>query len=221
MKREEMAEFIKTQTVLEKPSFVPEITLQLATEVTPIWKLTEERLKGGDLPPPFWAFAWPGGQGLARYILDNPDVVKGKCVLDFAAGCGIAAIAAAKAGAKLSLADDIDLLAQEAVLINAAHNGVKVEIYRVMSMDKPFTGADLIILGDVCYQQAMSTAIMRWLTLCLEIGVRILIADPGRAYVPKDGMKELARYTVPTTLELEDQKTREVVVWELEGFGGC
>ena len=214
MKREEMAAFIKSQTVLEKPSFVPEITLQLATQITPLWQLTEERLRGGYLPPPFWAFAWPGGQGLARYILDNPYVVKGKRVLDFAAGCGIAAIAAAKAGADISMADDIDLLAQAAVLINAEHNGVKIEIHRVLDMDKPFTGADIIILGDVCYQQAMSTTIMRWLTLCLGKGVRILIADPGRAYVPKDGMKGLARYTVPTMLELEDQKTREVVVWE-------
>ena len=195
---------------------MPEIKLQLATEITPLWHLTEDRLKGGDLPPPYWAFAWPGGQGLARYILDNPDEVRGKRVMDFAAGCGIAAIAAAKAGAKRAMADDIDLLSQTAIEMNAAHNGVEVELHRVMDMEKPFTGADLIILGDVCYQQAMSASIMRWLLLCLEKGVRILIADPGRAYVPQEGIKELARYEVPTSLELEDREKRMVVVWEMQ-----
>ena len=211
-----MAEFIRAQTVTAAASLVPEITLQLATEITPLWQLTEERLKGGDLPPPFWAFAWPGGQGLARYILDNPSEVKGKRVLDFAAGCGIAAIAAAKAGAKRAMADDIDLLAQTAIELNAAHNGVEVEIRRVTNMEKPFTGADVIMVGDVCYQQAMSVAIMRWLRLCLATGVRILIADPGRAYVPQEGIIELARYECPTSLELEDRKGRTVVVWELQ-----
>jgi predicted nicotinamide N-methyase len=215
MKPEDMAEFVMTQTVLEKLAFVPEIALQLATEITPLWKLSEDRLRNGYLPPPFWAFAWPGGQGLARYILDNPDVVKGKRVLDFAAGGGVAAIAAAKVGAKHSMADDIDLLAQTAIYINAEHNGVEVEVHRINSMDKPFTKADLIMVGDVCYQQAMSTTIMRWLHLCLEKGVRVLMADPGRAYVPKDGLKELARYEIPTSLELEDRTSREVVVWEL------
>jgi predicted nicotinamide N-methyase len=211
----EMAEFIRAHTVPVTTALVPEITLQLATEITPLWQLTEERLKGGDLPPPFWAFAWPGGQGLARYILDHPAEVADKRVLDFAAGCGIAAIAAAKAGAKCAMADDIDTLAQAAIPINAAHNSVNVDIHRVMDMEKPPTSADLIIVGDVCYQQAMSATVMRWLYRCLEKGVRVLIADPGRAYVPKEGMKELARYEVPTSRDLEDRESRTVIVWEL------
>ncbi|MGE3623103.1 MAG: methyltransferase [Bdellovibrionales bacterium] len=211
----EMAEFIRAQTVPASASLVPEITLQLATEVTPLWHLTEERLRENNLPPPYWAFAWPGGQGLARYILDHPETVRGRRVLDFAAGCGIAAIAAARAGAARAMADDIDLLAQTVVPINAAHNGVRVDIERITAMDKPFTGADIILLGDVCYQQAMSIIIMRWLRLCLGAGVRVIIADPGRAYVPTEGMKELARYDVPTSRDLEDRDSRTVIVWEL------
>jgi predicted nicotinamide N-methyase len=212
----DMAEFIRTHTALEKPSIVPEIPMYLATEFTPLWKLTEERLRENDLPPPYWAIAWPGGQGLARYILDNPELVKGKRVLDFAAGGGLAAIAAAKAGAKLAMADDIDRLAVAAIGMNAAHNEAKVEIHRIMDMEKAFTGADLILAGDVCYQQAMSVAILRWLHLCREKGVRILIADPGRAYVPKEGIKELARYDVPTSRDIEDREMRTVIVGELQ-----
>jgi predicted nicotinamide N-methyase len=215
-----MAEFIRTQTVLATASIVPEIELYLATEITPLWHLTEDRLKGGDLPPPYWAFAWPGGQGMARYILDHPEEVKGKRVLDFAAGCGIAAIAATKAGAAQVMADDIDLLAQTAVLMNAERNSAAVDIHRMLDMEKPFAGADLIMLGDVCYQQAMSIVILRWLNLCLDKGVRILIADPGRAYMPQQGLKELGRYEVPTSRELEDQESRIVTVWEMRKTDG-
>jgi predicted nicotinamide N-methyase len=171
----EMADFVRSQTIPEKPTLVPEITLQLATEITPLWQLTEERLKGGDLPPPFWAFAWPGGQGLARYILDHPNEFKNKRIMDFAAGSGIAAIAAAKIGAQQIMADDIDQLAQTAILVNAQLNNVEIELHRVKTMERPFSAADIIIVGDVCYQQAMATIILRWLHLCREEGVRILM----------------------------------------------
>ena len=211
----EMADFIKSQTVLAKPTIVPEIELYLATEITPLWQITEERLKGGNLPPPYWAFAWPGGQGLARYALDHPGEIKGKRVLDFGAGCGIAAIAAAKAGAKAALADDIDMLAQAATLLNAAHNNAVVKIHRVLDMEKAPANIDLIFAGDVCYQQAMSAIVLRWLYLCIAAGVRVLIADPGRAYMPKEGLKELIRYDVPTSRELEDRDNRTVVLSEL------
>jgi predicted nicotinamide N-methyase len=216
MKKEEMAEFIRSQTVLAKAPIVPEIELYLATEITPIWQITEERLKGGDLPPPYWAFAWPGGQGLARYVLDHPEAIKGERALDFGAGGGIAAIAAAKAGAKISLADDIDLLAQTAILLNAGHNGAKVDIHRVADMERAIKNVDLILAGDVCYNLAMSTVVLRWLHLCVAAGVRVLIADPGRAYVPKEDVIEVARYEVPTSRELEDRDSRTVIVWELQ-----
>lgn len=214
------AEFIKSQTVLAKPSIVPELELYLATEITPLWQITEERLKGGDLPPPYWAFAWPGGQGLARYALDHADEFKGKRVLDFGAGCGIAAIAAVKTGAKTSLADDIDMLAQTAIELNAAHNNAKVEIHRVKDMERAIKNIDLILAGDVCYQQAMSAVVLRWLHLCVARGVRVLIADPGRAYMPKEDVREIARYDVPTSRELEDRDNRTVILWELEKAGG-
>ena len=198
---------------------MPEIKLHLATEVTPLWQMTEQQFGETNLPPPFWAFAWPGGQGLARYALDHPEIVRGKRVLDFAAGCGIAAIAAHKAGAAQVMASDIDPLAEAALQMNAALNGVTVENIGVIKMDRPFKGADIIFAGDVCYQQAMSVAVTRWLRLCAEAGMQVFIADPGRAWVPQEGLVERARYVVPTSLELEDCESRNVTVWELVPVG--
>ena len=211
--------FIRTQTQVLPPSLVPEILLHLATEVTPLWQMTEARLKEGDLPPPFWAFAWPGGQGMSRYILDNPELVRGKRVVDFAAGCGIAAIAAMKAGAKSVLAVDIDRLALEAIKLNAENNQVVVAVSEGIDLTKPYTKADVIFAGDICYQQAMSTTLTRWLRLCVERGTLVLIADPGRAYVPREGMVKVASHDVPTSLDLEDQEMRTVTVWRLENVG--
>jgi predicted nicotinamide N-methyase len=212
---DEAAAFIRAQTAIGTAALVPEIRLHLAAEVTPLWQLTEERLKGGDLPPPYWAFAWPGGQGLARYALDRPEEIRGKRVLDFAAGCGIAAIAARKAGAEKALAAEIDPFAEAAIALNAGLNGVEIDLV-MPDMDKPFAGADIIFAGDVCYQQAMSAQTLRWLYLCVAAGARVLLADPGRAYVPEKGLRELARYEVPTSRDLEDRDSRTVVIWDLE-----
>ena len=211
-------EFIRTQTQILPPSIVPEIPIYMATEVTPLWQLTEDRLRKADLPPPFWAFAWPGGQGMSRYILDNPALVKGKRVIDFAAGSGIAAIAAMKAGASEVLAIDIDPLALHAINLNAAHNQVEVKISEGIDIYEPPAKTDLILAGDICYQQSMSTALVRWLHLCHASGIKVLISDPGRAYVPKEGLTKLATYTVPTSRDLEDQDSREVTVWEMESL---
>lgn len=210
------AAFVGAQTVMQATPFVPEIKLHLASEVTPLWQMTEQQFGETNLPPPFWAFAWPGGQGLARYVLDHPEIARGKRVLDFACGCGIAAIAAGKAGAARVMACDIDPLAQAALRLNAALNGVTVEdVGIVVKLEKPFKGADVILAGDVCYQQAMSAAVTRWLRLCAEAGTQVLLADPGRAWVPQEGLKERARYDVPTLLELEDTESRKVTVWEM------
>ena len=208
-------EFIRGNTVISTPSLVPEITLHLATEVTPLWQMTEERLQENGLPPPYWAFAWPGGQGMARYILENPEVMRGKRVLDFAAGGGVASIAAKKAGAAKVMAAEIDPLALAAIQMNASLNHVVVENVRDVDMAKPFPDIDVIMAGDVCYQQAMATRMMRWLTLCHEHGARVFLADPGRAYVPKEGLVECGRYVVPTSRDLEDQDTRNVTIWEM------
>ena len=207
--------FIQQQTIVSASSLIPEIVLHLATEVTPLWQMTEERLREAGLPPPYWAFAWPGGQGLSRYILDHPETVKGKRVLDFAAGCGIAALAAMKAGAKSAIAIDIDPLALAATRLNAALNALEVDVAEGIDMEKPSKNIDLIIAGDVCYQQAMSAKLMRWLWLCVGKGTRVLLADPGRAYVPSTGLQECARYEVPTSRDLEDRDSRTVIVSEL------
>jgi predicted nicotinamide N-methyase len=217
----EIADFIHAQTVPQPASAVPEVRLYLASEVTPLWHLTEERLKNGGaggeelLPPPYWAFAWPGGQGLARYALDHPETVRGKRVLDFASGCGIGAIAAMKAGAQKAFVADIDLYAQVAAQLNAEMNGVVVE-NALPDLDKPYRQADIILAGDVCYQQAMSARILRWLYLCVGAGIKVLLGDPGRAYVPHTGLIELARYDVPVSRDLEDRDVRTAIVWDLQ-----
>ena len=209
-------EFIRTQTVPTAPSLIPEITMHLATEITPLWQMTEDQLQAGHLPPPFWAFAWPGGQGIARYILDNPELVRGKRVMDFAAGGGIAAIAAMKADAASVLAVDVDPLALHAIQLNCALNHVAVTIAHGVDMNTVPKNIDLMIVGDVCYNQAMATQIMRWLYLCIAAGIRVIMADPGRAYVPESGLTELATYIVPTTYEVESEHSRTVKVWDLE-----
>jgi predicted nicotinamide N-methyase len=208
--------FIRAQTQILSPSILPEIKLHLAAEVTPLWQLSEERLRASDLPPPYWAFAWPGGQGAARYILDNPDLVKGRRVVDFAAGSGLGAIAAMKAGAKSALAVDIDALAIEAIKLNAEINQVSVQTSEGLNLDSPFAKADVVIAGDVCYQQAMGAKVTRWLRLCAESGTLVLLSDPGRAYVPQENMVKLASYNVPTSRDIEDRDMRTVTVWRME-----
>ncbi len=207
-------EFVAAQTVVSRAPLVPEIALHLASEITPIWQATEAWLAEQNIEPPFWAFAWPGGQALARAVLDQPALVAGKRVLDFAAGCGIAAIAAAQAGAVLVEAAEIDPLALAAVRLNAALNGVAVA-----TPPGDVVGAacrwDVIFAGDVCYEAPMTAHILPWLRGLVAAGAEVLIADPGRAYLPKAGLDPVTRYSVPTTRELEDRETRDVTIHRL------
>ena len=207
-------EFVAAQTVIARAPLVPEIALHLATEITPIWQATEAWLAEQNIEPPFWAFAWPGGQALARAVLDDPKLVAGKRVLDFAAGCGIAAIAAAQAGAALVEAAEIDPLALAAVRLNAALNGVVVATPPGDMVGAPCRW-DVIFAGDVCYEAPMTAHILPWLRSLAAAGAEVLIADPGRAYLPKAGLAPIARYNVPTTRELEDRETREVTIHRL------
>ena len=207
-------EFVASQTVIARAPLVPEIALHLATEITPIWQATEAWLAEQNIEPPFWAFAWPGGQALARAVLDQPSLVAGKRVLDFAAGCGIAAIAAAQAGAVLVEAAEIDPLALAAVRLNAALNGVAVATPPGDVVGAPCRW-DVIFAGDVCYEAPMTTHILPWLRGLVAAGAEVLIADPGRAYLPKAGLAPIARYSVPTTRELEDRESREVTIHRL------
>jgi len=210
------AGFIAAHTALARPALVPEIELHLATEITPIWQATEEWLAERDIEPPFWAFAWPGSQALARLILDGAIPVAGRRVLDFAAGGGLAAIAAARAGAARVEAAEIDPLAIAATRLNAAHNGVAVEATAADVVGQPRRW-DTVLAGDVCYEAPMTGHIMPWLRGLAAQGAEVLLADPGRAYLPKAGLLPVARFSVPTTRELEDRESREVTVYRVEG----
>ena len=204
--------FIRANTELTRPPLVPEIQLHLASEIVPIWRKTEEELAAEGVPPPFWAFAWAGGQALARYVLDNPEVVRGRRVLDFASGSGISAIAAVKAGGRSVLATEIDCFAIAAIALNARVNDVSVEssIEDVVGRDD---GWETVIAGDVCYERAMSGRVFGWLKALAARGATVLVGDPGRNYLPTSNMSELQAYDVQTTRELEDREVRRTKVW--------
>jgi predicted nicotinamide N-methyase len=209
--------FILENTRLQSPPHTPELSLHLADEITPIWKMTEEALAEIGLPPPFWAFAWAGGQAIARYILDKPDVVAGKRVIDFASGSGIVGIAAMKAGAAHVLAADIDSFCQAALSLNAPANGVAIDFTDIDLLDAPAPAADVILAGDICYEKPMAEKVMAWLAAARDTGATVLIGDPGRSYFPRDGLVKLAEYQVPTTRELEDMEVKKTAVWTLPG----
>ncbi|WP_157619030.1 class I SAM-dependent methyltransferase [Skermanella stibiiresistens] len=209
--------FIQANTELSTAPLLPEVALHLATQVTPLWEATEVDLAARDLPPPYWAFAWPGGRAVARHVLDNPGLVAGRRVLDFAAGGGVAGIAAAKAGAALVIAAEIDDFAVASIGLNAAANGVAIEVSRRDIVGDPMPGIQVVLAGDVCYEKPMADRIIPWLRGLARDGVLVLLGDPGRAYVPKTGLEPLARYLVPTSLDLEDKEIRETTVWRLLG----
>ena len=207
--------FILDNTRLQPPPHAPELLLHLADEVTPIWRMTEEELGELGLPPPFWAFAWAGGQALARYLLDHAWEVKGKRVLDFATGSGLVAIAAMKAGAGCALANDIDPFCAAAVELNARANGVEAGFAGEDLLERDPPQVDVITAGDICYERPMAERVMAWLGRARAEGTQVLIGDPGRSYFPKRGLVRLADYQVTTTRELEDSEVKRSGVWTL------
>lgn len=207
--------FILANTRLQAVPHAPEISLWLADEITPIWRLTEEELGELGLPPPFWAFAWAGGQAVARWLLDNPQEVAGKRVLDFATGSGLVGIAAMKAGAVSALGADIDPFCAAAVALNAQANGVALSFTDRNLLDAPPPPVDVICAGDVCYEAPMTERVLDWLGQARADGTRVLIGDPGRTYFPKTGLDFLAEYRVKTTRELEDQEIKRSSVWSM------
>lgn len=209
------AVFIRRNTQITSPPLVPELRLHLATDITPIWQATEETLARSGLPPPFWAFAWAGGQALARYLLDHPHEVAGRFVLDFGAGSGLVAIAAAKAGAARVLAADVDHFAAAAIAANAALNQVKVEATTADLIGAADPRWEVVTAADVCYERPMAGRITAWLRTLAQSGCLVLLGDPGRAYLPTTCLQERARYVVPTSRELEGCESREGVVWEV------
>ena len=206
------AAFIQANTLRASTPFVPEISLFLATEITPIWQATEVWLDAHNLPPPYWAFAWPGSQALARHVLDHPSLVAGKRVLDFAAGSGQAAIACAMAGAAHVEACEIDPFALAAIALNAVANTVTVHCVGDVLGGR--CRWDLILCGDVCYEATMAATILPWLR-DMALDATVWLADPGRAYVPRAGLAEMTSMDVPTITELEDRTTRHVVLSRL------
>ena len=210
------AAFIATNTEIVLPPLVPEINLRLATEITPIWQATETELQEIGIPPPFWAFCWPGGQALARYVLDNPDIVRGKRVLEFAAGGAVSGIAAAMADAAQVIANDIDAMAVAAAQTNAALNGVTLipSTENYLMRDTP-SGCDVILAGDIFYEQSPAVEIEAFLRREAAAGALVLIGDPGRKYLPIKDLQEVIRYEVPTSLELEDREMRDGIVWRV------
>lgn len=200
-------QFVRDHTVIKPPSLVPELQVHLATELTPLWTATEAFLRERDIAPPYWAFPWPGSQALARWVLDHPERVRGRRVLDFAAGGGLAAIAAASVGAT-AIGVEIDPVAGDAMRVNAALNGVEIEVWIRDVCEEPAPAVDLVMAGDVCYSRPMVARILPWFRRCVAAGVEVVLADPGRAFVPADQVEVLGEYTVPTSRELEDRDER-------------
>jgi len=205
---------IRANTALTAPPHVPEISLHLADEAHDLWLRTEDELQEIGLPPPFWAFAWAGGQGLARYVLDNPETVRGRRVLDFATGSGLVAIAAAKAGAAAVLACDIDPFCGAALRLNAQanHVGIAFDGRDLIGHDE---GWDVVLAGDVFYDREMAGAIMPWFRNLRARGAHVLAGDPGRSYLPRAALAPLATYEVTVTRALEDSEVKRTTVWSV------
>lgn len=214
------AAFIRANTVATAPPLVPEIRLHTATELTPIWQATETSLETAGVDPPYWAFAWAGGQALARHVLDNPALVRGRRVLDFGAGSGIVGIACVMAGAAHVASADIDPTAAAAVALNVEVNGAVLDgaVPEIVTDDLvggPNRGWDIVLAGDVCYEKPMAERVEAWLKVLVAEGVEVLLGDPIRGYLPKSGLERVVKYAVQTTREIEDSDLRNAVVWRL------
>lgn len=205
------AAFIRANTRLSRPPLCPELKLHLADDAVALWEMTEKELGEIGLPPPFWAFAWAGGQALARHVLDHPEIVRGKSVLDVASGCGIVAIAAMRAGAARAVAVDLDAFAAEAALINAQENDVVIEARADDAFAAPPV-ADVVLVGDLFYDRDIAPLLLAWLKTA---GGDVLVGDPGRTYLPRAELKKVADYDVPVSRALEDAEIKRTGVWRL------
>lgn len=215
MNKSEAVAFIRGNTELLSPPLTPEIILHLATESLPIWRKTEEELGEMNVPPPYWAFAWAGGQALARYVLDHPDLVAGKSVIDLGAGSGLAAIAAAKAGARSVLAIDIDPLAHAAIELNASTNGVTIGVSSQNVFEEPLPDTDVLLVGDLFYERDLAQRVLELIETADLRGSDVLVGDPRRSYFPVERFAQVTFYEVPVTRELEDSELKRTAVWRL------
>jgi predicted nicotinamide N-methyase len=206
-------DFVRANTRLSRVPFLPEILLHQADEPIELWERTEAA--GVEQPPPFWAFAWAGGQALARHVLDDPGLVSGRAVLDLAAGSGLVAVAAARAGARTVTANDIDPLALAATAANAEANGVEVRAVEGDLLGTGYAEADVVLAGDVFYSRQMAGRVLPFLRASADRGALVLVGDPGRAYLPADGMVRRATYDVPVSEALESVPVRRTTVWQV------
>lgn len=207
--------FIRANTRVSAPPHVPEVRLHLADDAVDLWRLTEEELGKLGLPPPFWAFAWAGGQALARHVLDNPRIVAGRRVMDVASGSGLVAIAAMLAGARSALAVDIDPFAAPAAAMNAALNDVAIATGDADPIGAP-TDAEVVLVGDLFYDRDLAPPLLAWLRALSAQGRTVLVGDPGRTYLPKDALDRVALYEVPVLRALEDAEVKRTGVWRLK-----
>ncbi len=209
------AAFIRANTKLLSPPLVPEIKLHLAEETLPIWQKTEDELGAMNVPPPFWAFAWAGGQALARYLLDTPEISGGKRVLDLGAGSGLTAIAPMLRGAAGVVANDVDAIALVACALNAAVNGVTIETSCDDLLQTEPEAFDVVLVGDLFYERALADKVLTYINVAASRGAVVLIGDPQRSYFPRGRFSKVADYRVPVTRELEDAEIKQTAVWRV------
>ncbi len=215
MKDIDAVSFVRANTGLLAPPLTPEIRLHLASKSLPIWRRTEEELGEMNVPPPYWAFAWAGGQALARYVLDNPELVMGKAVVDLGSGSGLVAIAAARSGAGSVLAIDIDDMAAAAIELNAAENGVSVTVSSQDVFEEPLPEAGTLLVGDLFYERELAERVLDLIETAAQRGTDVLVGDPRRSYFPVKRFDQVALYEVPVTRELEDAEIKRTAVWRL------
>jgi predicted nicotinamide N-methyase len=215
------AAFVLASTTLGTPPLLPEIQLHLASDVFELWERTEREARPalsappGPSPPPFWAFAWAGGQALARYLLDHPGSVRGRAVLDLAAGSGLVAIAALRAGAATATVSETDPLAVAAIELNCVANGVRLAAVAGDVLDGGAPAADVVLVGDAFYERALASRLLPGLERAQSAGARVLVGDPGRAYLPRDRFQPVAAYQVPVSRAVEDAEVKPTTVWRL------
>ena len=216
MTPERCRQLVLDRTRRGRPPAVPELELLLADDMEQAWTSLQTELDDAALPPPFWAFAWLGGQAVARHVLDTPGEVQGRRVLDLATGSGLCALAAARAGAAHVEGVDVDPVAVAAAALNAERNGVEVVLQERDVLDEPLPpDVDVVLAGDVFYDAAMAERVLPWLLAARRSGARVLLGDPGRHYLPRALLTELAAYDVPTTRELEGVLVRTTRVYAL------
>jgi predicted nicotinamide N-methyase len=205
--------FITENTKLISPPLVPEMLLHLAAESLPIWQKTEDELGEFNLPPPYWAFAWAGGQAVGRYLIDHPEICRGQSVLDLGSGSGISAIAAAKTGALSVVAADIDKVALAACALNARANAADLKITGADLLAEPPRGEDIVIVGDLFYERQLADRVVSYIAEAKARGSAVFIGDPQRSYFPEGRYTRLAEYQVLVTREFEDAEIKRTAVW--------